>query len=154
MKKYVFVLLIFFSINSSAQDISGLWKGKYYWKDVTSDTITVYFEINQRANPNKFSGITVCINDNPGKNYWYGKSSLMGFYNNKTRKYKFDEMDMLECSFSSFLDKYILSYNEETGELTGEVKCTFNGPNYACTGTRIIELSRTNEYAPAMREVF
>ena len=154
-KKNTLLICIFFSftINISAQDISGLWKGKIYWKGLERDTITAYFEIRKGVKPNTYTGISTCINDKPGNQYWYGRASFICTYNTATKKYFVAEDSLLESSSRGYPDKYTLAYVPAKKQLKGKVECDPKGPNgFECDDTRIIELWRTSETPPIMKK--
>lgn len=154
-KEFILSLFIcsFFHVSISAQDISGLWKGKIYWKGLERDTATAYFEIQKGKKPNVFTGISTCITDKPRDRYWYGKATFTCIYNQQSKKYYITEDSLLESSSRGYTDKYILTYTAAKKQLKGKVECDPKGPKgFLCGDTQIIELSKTDEKSPVIKK--
>ena len=109
MKRFaltVFTFLPVFSFLSSAQDLSGIWRGYF----ITDDGQQYRYEIQMEQSNNTLSGVTYSYQD---KNF-YGKCTMTGNFSNSSGNALVQEIKTIEVkmalSSSACIQKCLLTY--------------------------------------------
>ena len=109
MKRFVLTVFIFlpaFSFLSSAQDITGIWRGYF----ITDDGQQYRFEIQMEQSNNTLSGVTYSYQDKR----FYGKCTMIGNFSNSSGNALIQEIKTIEVrmslSSSACIQKCLLTY--------------------------------------------
>ena len=109
MKRFVLTVFTFlpaFSFLSSAQDITGIWRGYF----ITDDGQQYRFEIQMEQSNNTLSGVTYSYQDKR----FYGKCTMIGNFSNSSGNALIQEIKTIEVrmslSSSACIQKCLLTY--------------------------------------------
>jgi len=109
MKRFVLTVFTFlpaFSFLTSAQDITGIWRGYF----ITDDGQQYRFEVQMEQSNNTLSGVTYSYQD---KNF-YGKCTMTGNFSNSSGNALIQEIKTIEVkmslSSSACIQKCLLTY--------------------------------------------
>jgi hypothetical protein len=133
-----------------AQNINGTWKGVSYYPGETEDTSKIYFQIEPKHITSHYSGTCLTTGMDRGEPF-YGKASISGSYNKRTKKYGFTETALTDSSGFLFLDRYVLWFIPgQKDSLKGWIVCKdyVRLRSALCDVKRVIILSRTTEPPP------
>ena len=109
MKRFVLTILTFlpaFSFLSSAQDITGIWRGYF----ITDDGDQYRFEVQMEHSNNTLSGVTYSYREKQ----FYGKCSMTGNFSNSSGNALIQEIKTIEVKMSlasvACIQKCLLTY--------------------------------------------
>lgn len=121
MKRFLFTVFTFlpaFSFLSSAQDLTGIWRGYF----ITDDGLQYRFETQIQQTNNSLSGVTYSYQDKR----FYGKCTMTGNFSNASGNALIQEIKTVEVkmslSSSACIQKCLLTYTKSGKEefLEGE----------------------------------
>ena len=99
----VFFVLLFFSLSSFSQDISGIWRGNFFADGGSQYRIEVQLDLKG----NTISGVTYSYHTTD----FYGKATMTGNFNKPAQKVLFEEIKTVELRMSQFAVPCIMKYN-------------------------------------------
>src|SRR6187551_3083563 len=109
MKRFVLTVFTFlpaFSFLSSAQDITGIWRGYF----ITDDGYQYRFEVQMEQSNNTLSGVTYSYREKQ----FYGKCSMTGNFSNSSGNALIQEIKTIEVKMSlasvACIQKCLLTY--------------------------------------------
>ena len=109
MKRFVLTVLTFlpaFSFWSSAQDITGIWRGYF----ITDDGDQYHFEVQMEQSNNTLSGVTYSYREKQ----FYGKCTMTGNFSNSSGNALIQEIKTIEVKMSlasvACIQKCLLTY--------------------------------------------
>jgi hypothetical protein len=116
MKRFILTIFTFlpaFIIHSSAQDLTGIWRGYF----ITDDGLQYKFEVQiEQTKANSLSGVTYSYQD---KNF-YGKSTMTGYFTKESGNTLIQEIKTVEVKMSmnsmTCIQKCLLSYAQSGKE--------------------------------------
>ena len=98
-----FIAILFSSLSSFSQDITGIWRGNFF-----SDGGAQYkIEVQLDLRGNKISGVTYSYHTTD----FYGKATMTGNFNKPGQKVLFEEIKTVELRMSQFAVPCIMKYN-------------------------------------------
>lgn len=95
--------VLFFSIPSHSQDITGIWRGNFFSEGGSQYRIEVQLELKG----NKIAGVTYSYHTTD----FYGKAIMTGNFNKELDKVLFEEIKTVEVKMSGLSSVCIMKYN-------------------------------------------